>query len=64
MTQETILPPLPETNWVLHMLARRYESEWTSYQEGYTAEQMEEYARAAIKADRIARDLLILQDNQ
>lgn len=46
MTNE--LPPLPETEWVLHMPAMRWESAWTSSQEGYTAEQMQEYARAAI----------------
>lgn len=42
------LPPLPETDWVLHMPARQYEREWTSSQEGYDADQMRTYAAQAV----------------
>ena len=44
MTKQIQLPPLPDTNWVLHMPAQLYEREWTSDQEGYTADQMQTYA--------------------
>jgi hypothetical protein len=44
MTKQIQLPPLPDTDWALHMPARLYEREWTSDQEGYTADQMQTYA--------------------
>jgi hypothetical protein len=46
------LPPLPETDWLLHMPAQAYEQEWTSSQPGYTADQMRSYAAAAVAAER------------
>lgn len=43
------LPPLPKTPWVglVHESAM-HEAEWTSRQQGYTAEDMTEYARTAV----------------
>ena len=46
------LPPLPDTDWRLHMPAARYEPAWTSSQEGFTADQMRAYATAAVAAER------------
>lgn len=51
MTDE--LPALPETEWCgLIGKARPYEPEWVSRQPGYDAEQMRDYAAAAIVAER------------
>ncbi len=44
MTKQIHLPPLPDTDWVLHMPAQEYEREWTSHDEGYTSDQMHAYA--------------------
>ena len=41
------LPPLPSTDWQLHMPAGPYEPAWTSCQEGFAAEYMIAYAAAA-----------------
>ncbi len=49
-----VLPELPESDWLLHMPARPYESKWTSNQTGYEACQMENYARQVI-ADALAK---------
>jgi hypothetical protein len=49
------LPPLPSTEWLLHMPARPYEREWTSHETGYADNDMQDYARAAVLADRAAR---------
>lgn len=40
------LPPLPHTEWVLRMPPRKYEDGWNSHQDGYTDEQMRDYAQA------------------
>ena len=56
-----VVPELPESDWLLHMPARPYESKWTSNQTGYEACQMENYARQAIADDR-ARQQDQLQD--
>jgi hypothetical protein len=46
--RDAALAALPDTGWVLHCTGGRYEHEWTSTMEGYTADQMREYAHAAI----------------
>lgn len=43
------LPPMPETDWSLYMLAKNYEAAWTSTEPGYTAGDMEAYAREAVR---------------
>jgi len=46
------LPPLPQTEWKLHMPAAPYEPEWTSTEAGYSEGDMEAYATAAVLAER------------
>ena len=52
------LPPLPATDWLLHMPDAPYEPAWTSSQAGYSAEDMlnyaAAYAAAAVAAEREA----------
>jgi hypothetical protein len=48
MTNKIHLPPLPDTEWVLHMPEQEYEREWTSCEEGYTSDQMRAYAIKSI----------------
>ena len=47
--KEFPLPPLPDTPWVgLVHGGAPYEPEWTSRQNGYTEEDMHNYARQAV----------------
>jgi hypothetical protein len=43
------LPLMPDTEWNLYMLAKDWLDAWTSTDPGYTAEQMEAYAREAVR---------------
>lgn len=50
---KTERPPLPTTPWcgLVHESAP-YDPEWTSNQDGYTEEDMRNYAEAAVAAER------------
>jgi len=45
------LPPLPATDWLLHMPAAPYEPAWTSSQSGWDEEAMRAYAAEAVRVE-------------
>ena len=47
------LPPLPATDWLLHMPAAPYEPAWTSSQSGWDEEAMRAYAAEAVRVARL-----------
>ena len=55
MTQEIKLPPLPETEYILGIPARPYESEWISRDPAWGDSAMQDYATAAVELDRAQR---------
>lgn len=57
------LPPLPATDWLLHMPAAPYEPAWTSSQSGWDEEAMRAYAAEAVRVEH-ARLLDALADAQ
>ena len=63
MTTAEQMPPLPKTDWRLHMTASRHEPAWTSTEEGYTGAQTRAYARA-YAAQEVARALAPLPRRQ
>ena len=54
MNDEIELPPLPESNYVLAREAEMYCEAYTTSFAGYDDDQMRDYARAAVIADRAA----------
>ena len=52
MNQEIKLPPLPETEYLLGIPARPYESEWISSDSAWDDSAMQAYATAAVEQDR------------
>ena len=55
MNQEIKLPPLPETEYLLGIPARPYESEWISSDSAWDDSAMQAYATAAVELDRAQR---------
>ena len=55
MNQEIKLPPLPETEYLLGIPARPYESEWISRDPAWGDSAMQDYATAAVELDRAQR---------
>lgn len=54
------LPPLPDADWAL-WVQHAYEEPYLSNENGYTADQMHDYARAALQARIEADEALMRQ---
>ena len=55
MSDDITLPTLPESKYVLAREAEMYCEAYTTSFDGYDEDQMHDYARAAVLADRATR---------
>ena len=55
MTDDIKLPELPESNYFLAMVGAPYEEDYITSMQGYSEENMHDFARAAVLADLAER---------